>query len=41
MDVIDLIIKDVEDTSEDILQKHGAKQESMYDRIEKELEDIQ
>jgi hypothetical protein len=41
VDDIDLIITAVEDASEDILQKHGAKQESMYDRIEKELRDIQ
>jgi hypothetical protein len=37
MDDIDLIITVVEDALEDILQKHGAKQGSMYYRIEKEL----
>jgi hypothetical protein len=41
VDDIDLIITVVEDASEDILQKHGANKESMYDRIEKELRDIQ
>jgi len=41
VDDIDLIITIVEEYLEDILQKHGAKQESMYDRIEKELRDIQ
>jgi hypothetical protein len=41
VDDIDLIITVIEDASEDILQRQGAKQESMYDRIEKELKDIQ
>jgi hypothetical protein len=41
VDDIELIITAVEDASEDILQRHGAKKESMYDRIEKELKDIQ
>jgi hypothetical protein len=31
----------VEDASEDILQRHGAKQETLYERIEKELKEIQ
>jgi hypothetical protein len=31
----------VEDASEDKLQIHGAKQETLYERIEKELKDIQ
>jgi hypothetical protein len=30
----------VEDASEDILQRHEAKQETMYDRITKELKYI-
>jgi phosphoribosylanthranilate isomerase len=37
VDDIELIITVVEDASEDIFQRHGAKQESMYDKIEKEL----
>jgi hypothetical protein len=41
VDDVDLIITVIEDTSEDILKRHGAKQELMYDRIEKELKDIQ
>jgi hypothetical protein len=41
VDDIELIITAVEDASEDILQRHEAKQETMYDRIEKELKDIQ
>jgi hypothetical protein len=41
VDDIDLIITAIEDASEDILQRQGEKQESMYDRIEKELKDIQ
>ena len=40
-DNIDLIIIDVEDASEDILQCYGAKQETLYARIEKELKEIQ
>jgi hypothetical protein len=38
---IDLIIAFVEDDSEDILQRYGAKQEMLYERIEKELKEIQ
>jgi hypothetical protein len=41
VDDIDLVITAVEDASEDISQKHSEKQESMYDRIDKELKDIQ
>jgi hypothetical protein len=41
VDDIELIITTVKDASEDILQRHGAKKESMYDQIEKELKDIQ
>jgi hypothetical protein len=40
VDDIQLIITAVEDASEDILQRHEAKQETLYDRIEKELKDI-
>jgi hypothetical protein len=40
VDDVDLIIAVVEDTSEDILQRHEVKQEILYDRIEKELKDI-
>jgi len=38
---INLIITAIENTLEDILQKHGAKKDSMYERREKELKDIQ
>ena len=41
MDDIDLIITVVSDTSEDIFQQNEAKQETMYDRIEKELKGVQ
>jgi hypothetical protein len=41
VDDIQLIITVVEDASEDILQRHEAKQETWYDKIEKELKDIQ
>jgi hypothetical protein len=41
VDDIQLIITTVEYASEDILQRHEAKQETMYDKIEKELKDIQ
>jgi hypothetical protein len=41
VDDVDLIIAVVEDASEDILQRHEAKQETLYERIEKELKDIQ
>jgi hypothetical protein len=41
VDDVDLIIAAMEDASEDILQRHGAKQETLYERIEKELKDIQ
>jgi hypothetical protein len=41
LDDIHLIITVVEEASEDILQRHEAKKEIMYGRIEKELKDIQ
>jgi hypothetical protein len=41
VDDIDLIIAIVSDTSEDILQRNEAKQETMYDRIEVELKGLQ
>jgi hypothetical protein len=41
VDDVDLIITVVEYASEDILQRHGEKQEMMYERIEKELQEIQ
>jgi hypothetical protein len=41
VDDVDLIIAVVEDASEDILQRHEAKQETLYEIIEKELKDIQ
>jgi hypothetical protein len=41
VDDIQFIITTVEDTSEDILQRHEVMQETLYDRIEKELKDIQ
>jgi hypothetical protein len=41
VDDVDLIITVVEDASEDILQRHEVKQETLYERIEKELKDIQ
>jgi hypothetical protein len=37
----DLIIAAMEDALEDILQRHGAKQEMMYEIIKKELKEIQ
>jgi hypothetical protein len=41
VDDIDLIIATVSDTSEDILQRSEAKQETMFDRIEAELKGVQ
>jgi hypothetical protein len=41
VDDVDLIITTMEDASEDILQRHEAKQEMLYERIEKELHEIQ
>jgi hypothetical protein len=41
VDDVDLIIASVEDALEDILQIHGAKQEMLNERIEKELKEIQ
>jgi hypothetical protein len=40
-DDVGLIIAVMEDASEDILQRHGVKQETLYERIEKELKEIQ
>jgi hypothetical protein len=40
MDDVDIIIAIVEDTLEDILQRHEAKKETLYDRIDKELKEI-
>jgi hypothetical protein len=40
VDDIKLIITVVEDASEDILQRHEVKKETLYDRIDKELKDI-
>jgi hypothetical protein len=37
MDDADLIITVVEDYLEDILKKHGAKQETLYEIIKKEM----
>jgi hypothetical protein len=31
----------MEDASEDILQRYGVKQEELYERVEKELKEIQ
>jgi len=39
-DDVDLIIAAMEDYSEDILRRYGAKQEMLYERIEKELKEI-
>jgi hypothetical protein len=41
VDDVDLIIVVMEDASEDILQRHEVKQETLYHRIEKEFKDIQ
>jgi hypothetical protein len=41
VDDFDFIIVAVADASQDILQKHEAKQEDMYDRIEVELRGVQ
>jgi hypothetical protein len=41
VDDVNLIIAVIEDASEDILQRNGGKQEMMYERIEKELKEIQ
>jgi hypothetical protein len=41
VDDVDIIITAIEDASEDILYRHEAKQETLYDRIEKNLKDIQ
>jgi hypothetical protein len=41
VDDFDFIIAAVVDASQDILQKHEAKQEDMYDRIDVELRGVQ
>jgi hypothetical protein len=41
VDDFDFIIVAVADASQDILQKHEAKQEEMYDIIEVELRGVQ
>jgi hypothetical protein len=41
MDDIDLIIAAVSNTSEDILQRNKAKQETMFDKIEAEVKGSQ
>jgi hypothetical protein len=41
VDYVYLIIEAIEDALEDILQIHEAKKETVYDRIEKDLKDIQ
>jgi hypothetical protein len=41
VDDLDLIIAVVEEASEDILQRHEAKQETLYEIIAKEIKDIQ
>jgi hypothetical protein len=41
VDDVDLIITVVEYTLEDMLQRHEAKKETLYEKIEEELKDIQ
>jgi hypothetical protein len=41
VDDVNLIITVIEDTSKDILQRHEENKETLYDRIEKDLKDIQ
>jgi phosphoribosylanthranilate isomerase len=41
IDDFDFIIAAVNDASQEILQKHEAKQEEMYDRVEVELRGVQ
>jgi hypothetical protein len=41
VDDMDLIITTMEDSSEDILQRHEDNKETLYERIDKELKDIQ
>jgi hypothetical protein len=38
---ISLVLRVMEDASEDLLQRYGLKQEELYVRIEKELKEIQ
>jgi hypothetical protein len=40
-DDISLVRGAMEDASEDILQRYGVKQEELYERVEKELKEIQ
>jgi hypothetical protein len=40
VDDVDLIIAVVEEASEDILQRHEEKKETLYERIDKKLKDI-
>jgi hypothetical protein len=40
-DDISLVHRAMEDASEDLLQRYGMKQEEMYVRVEKELQEIQ
>jgi hypothetical protein len=40
-DDISLVRRAMEDASEDLLQRYGVKQEELYERVEKELKEIQ
>jgi hypothetical protein len=40
-DGIGLICREMEDASEDLLQIYGVKKEELYERVEKELKEIQ
>jgi hypothetical protein len=40
-DDISLVCGAMEDSSKDILQRYGVKQEEMYGKVEKELKEIQ
>jgi hypothetical protein len=40
-DDISLVHRVMEDASEDLLQRYGAKQDELYGRIEKELSEVQ
>jgi CHASE3 domain sensor protein len=40
-DDISLVRRAMEDASEDLLQRYGAKQEELYVRVERELKEIQ
>jgi hypothetical protein len=39
-DDISLFCGVIEDVSEDILQRYGAKQEELYEKVEKEMNEI-